>query len=185
MQTRNRGSRQRNRVATIFISVQISITWLSYSLTQTVLRIAPGIQRLGDIPASYGQSQLDSLMRSVGRGALEIWLRMVMRDITRQEDGSQEERKNLQSEIANDEFTTPQPVRFNSREVTHGILCIFLLYKLLSTANSQIGDLRVNSSHHEIGEVDGVSAADHCRGLMQFSFAANRILGDLLSLERL
>ena len=110
---------------------------------------------------------------------------MVMREITRQEDGSQEERKNLQLDVANDEFTTPQPVRFNAREVTHGVLCIFLLYKLLSTANSQVGDLRVNSSHHEIGEVDGVSAADHCRGLMQFSFAANRILGDLLSLERL
>lgn len=124
-------------------------------------------------------------MRSVGRGALNIWLRMVMREITRQEDGSQEERKNLQLDVAIDEFTTPQPVRFNAREVTHGVLCIFLLYKLLSTANSQVGDLRVNSSHLMIGQVDGVFAADHCRGLMQFSFAANRILGDLLSPERL
>lgn len=46
------GWRQRNRVATIVIPVQIGSTWLIYlterhSLTQTVLRIAPGTQRLG------------------------------------------------------------------------------------------------------------------------------------------
>jgi hypothetical protein len=45
-------------------------------------------------------------MRNVGRRALEIWLRMVMRDITRQEDGSQEERENMRLDITNEDFPT-------------------------------------------------------------------------------
>lgn len=52
-------------------------------------------------------------MRNVGRRALEIWLRMVMRDITRQEDGSQEERENMRLDITNEDFPTAKPVRFN------------------------------------------------------------------------
>jgi hypothetical protein len=36
---------------------------------------------------------LETLMKTLGRGAMEIWLRMVIRDIYRQEDGDQEVRE--------------------------------------------------------------------------------------------
>jgi hypothetical protein len=54
-------------------------------------------------------------------------------------------------------------------------MCIFFLYKLFFTAISQIGHLRANSDHLDNGVVDGLSADDHCRGLVQFIFAADRI----------
>ena len=45
-------------------------------------------------------------MHNVRRGALDIWLRMVMRDINRQESNSLEARRNLRFDIANEDFTT-------------------------------------------------------------------------------
>ena len=71
-------------MATIFISVQIGSTWLLYiterSGTQTVLWLTSGVQ--DDVEAHRALEQLDVLMHSIGRGALDIWLRMVMREIT-------------------------------------------------------------------------------------------------------
>jgi hypothetical protein len=43
-------------------------------------------------------------MKNVGRGALDIWLRMVMRDITVKGDGSQREIENLQRSISMRDF---------------------------------------------------------------------------------
>ena len=51
-----------------------------------------------------GVAQLDTLAHNIGRGALDIWLRMVMRDITTQENGSQRVREDLRGEINNDYF---------------------------------------------------------------------------------
>jgi hypothetical protein len=70
------------------------------------MRIAPGPQRLADIATSNGQTQLDALMRNVGRGALDSWLRLLMREITRQEDGNKKKKENLRLDITKDEFTT-------------------------------------------------------------------------------
>ena len=53
-----------------------------------------------------GVAQFDTLMHSVERGALRIWLKMMMRDITRQEDGSREVRENVRSDIVNEQLTT-------------------------------------------------------------------------------
>ena len=71
-------------MATIVIPVQIGSSWLLYiterSGTQTVLWLASGVQ--DDVEANRALRQLDVLMHSIGRGALYIWLRMVMRDVT-------------------------------------------------------------------------------------------------------
>ena len=96
---------------TIVIAVQIGSTWLfylteRYSLNQTVLRLPPGYQRPGDMATTMGVTKLDILMQSVERGALDIWLRMVMRDITRKDNGGREVRENLRLDIVNEEFTT-------------------------------------------------------------------------------
>ena len=70
------------------IPVRLSGTWLIYiterlSRTQTVMRLADGFQRADDEPSVQAMSQLDNLIYTVGRGAMDIWLRMLMRDINR------------------------------------------------------------------------------------------------------
>ena len=70
------------------IPVRLSGTWLIYmterlSRTQTVMRLADGFQRADDEPTVQAMSQLDNLIYTVGRGAMDIWLRMLMRDINR------------------------------------------------------------------------------------------------------
>jgi hypothetical protein len=84
-------------------------TWLLYvkercTRNQTVLRLATGYQREKDPATVQGVDQLDTLVHIIGRGALDIWLRMVLRDITTQENGSQRVREDLRGEINNDYF---------------------------------------------------------------------------------
>ena len=77
-------------MAIIVIPVQIGGAWLLYmteiSGTQTTLWLASGLQN--DMEAHQAIRQLDVLMQNIGREALDIWLRMVMRDITVKGDGS-------------------------------------------------------------------------------------------------
>ena len=56
---------------------------------------------------------------------------------------------------------------------------------LLSTANSQTSTLTANYTLLQTGEVEGVAAADHTRVVMQFSLAADRILGGFFDPEGL
>ena len=56
---------------------------------------------------------------------------------------------------------------------------------LVSTSNSQITIVRTNYMLLQTGEVEGVAAADHTRGVMQFSLAADRILGSFFDPEGL
>jgi hypothetical protein len=125
-------------VATIVIPVQIGSAWLLYiterSGTQTTLWLASGVQN--DMKSYHAIRQLDALMQSIGRGALDIWLRMVMRNITTKGDGSQREIENLQSSISMRDFHIIKPTHFNASEVTPGVLCMFFIRMLLSTANS-------------------------------------------------
>ena len=70
------------------IPVRLSGTWLIYiterlSRTQTVMRLADGFQRADDEPTVQSVSQLDNLVYTVGRGAMDIWLRMLLSDINR------------------------------------------------------------------------------------------------------
>jgi hypothetical protein len=51
--------------------------------------------------------------------------------------------------------------------------------------NSQISTLRANYTLLQTGEVEGVAAADHTRGVMQFSLAADRMLGSFFDPEGL
>jgi hypothetical protein len=105
-----------------------------YINNQTVLRLAPGYQRAGDSVNNTGMSQLASLLNSEGRGPLNIWLRMVMREVAMQEDGGRIVRENLRLYIGSEDFTAGQPVHFDPREAPSCVLCMFFLDRLLSTA---------------------------------------------------
>ncbi len=68
--------------------MRLSGTWLIYvterlSHTHTVIRLADGFQRADDAPTAQAVSHLDNLIYTVGRGAMDIWLRMLLRDISR------------------------------------------------------------------------------------------------------
>ena len=78
-----------------------------------------------------------------------------------------------------------KPTQFTADEVTPGVLCMFFIRMLISTANSQISTLTANYNLLQTGEVEGVAAADHTRGVMQFALAADRILGGFFDPEGL
>ena len=72
----------------LVIPVRLSGTWLIYiteklSRTHTVMRLADGFQRADDEPTVQAVSQLDNLIYTVGRGAMVIWLSMLLSDINR------------------------------------------------------------------------------------------------------
>jgi hypothetical protein len=82
---------------------------------------------------------LETLMHSIGRGGLDIWLTILMRDVTTQEKGSREVSENLWLDIANEDFTINMETHFNAVEVTPGVLCMFILHPLITTAYIQMG----------------------------------------------
>jgi hypothetical protein len=132
--------RQRDRVDTIIIPVQLGTNWIIYtterhSRIQKVLRITRGVRRDADLEAVEGLAQLDLLMLNVGRGDLDIWLRLLMRDITVQQVKDRGVREDLQHDIRNEEFRTTQSVHFDASEVTPGVLCIYFIQVMLTTAN--------------------------------------------------
>ena len=107
--SQSEGWQQMKWVDTIVIPIQVGGTWLLYltersTRNQMVLRLATGYQREKDPATMQGVDQLDTLIHNIGRGALDIWLRMVLRDITSQESVSQREREDLRGEINSDHF---------------------------------------------------------------------------------
>ena len=63
-------------------------------------------------------------------------------------------------------------------------MCMYLIYLQLYTGSGQLGQLR-NASRYLQGAVENeLAPADHCLGMMQFVFAADTILGEILQ-ERL
>ena len=83
------------------------------------------------------------------------------------------------------DFHVIKPMQYTASEVTPGVLCMFFIRMLISTANSQISTLTANFTLLQTGEVEGVAAADHTRGVKQFSLAADRILGSFFDPEGL
>ena len=52
---------------------------------------------------------------------------------------------------------------------------------MIARANTHVGNLKARCEYLQGGIADGCPAADHCRNMLQFSLAANRILGDFFS----
>jgi hypothetical protein len=58
---------------------------------------------------------------------------------------------------------------------------MFILHGMITRANTQMGNLRARCEYLQGGIADGCPAADHCRNMLQYSLAANRIFGDFFS----
>jgi hypothetical protein len=93
------------------------------------------------------------------------------------------ERDRVQEDLDNSAYTISQAMHFHASEVSPGILCMYFLHRLLTTANTQRGGLVASGTHLMNGIQDGCTAADHCRQMMQFSLAADRLLGEFFSPE--
>ena len=77
---------KREQVDLIVIPVRIAGTWLLYITqrtgnSQTVVRIAGNFVNDTDASTTEALQQLDTQLHTMGRGAMEIWLRMLRIDI--------------------------------------------------------------------------------------------------------
>ena len=59
-------------------------------------------------------------------------------------------------------------------------MCMYFLYLQLSIGSGQLGQLRNGYRYIQGAVENGLAPADHCLGMMQFVFAADTILGEIL-----
>ena len=60
---------------------------------------------------------------------------------------------------------------------TPGTLCMYILHRLIATSDNKVGTLVRSCPQLMHEEVEGRPAADHCRLMMQFALAADRLTG--------
>ena len=70
---------------TIVIPIQIGTSWILYMTERTThnqisVRLTRGLNETNSPAPRTALDQLDLLMHNVGRGALDIWLRLLLRD---------------------------------------------------------------------------------------------------------
>ena len=71
-----------------------------------MVRIAERFANGTDIDTTEALLQIDTQMHTLGRGAMTIWLRMLMRDITGLGAAAQEARRRTESDIELNMYTT-------------------------------------------------------------------------------
>ena len=102
---------QRDRVDLIVMPVRIAGTWLIYLTqraghSQTVVRLAERFTNGTDIDTTEALLQLDTQIHTLGRGAMAICLKMLMRYITGLGVAAQEARRRTESDIEQNLYTT-------------------------------------------------------------------------------
>ena len=120
-------------------------------------------------------------MHHVGRGALDIWLRLLLRDVTEQQVGEWEVREDLQSDINKEVYRTNRAAIYDASEMTPGVLCMYFVQAMLTTGSCQLRLLRAGSRRIQGAGENGMPTADYCRYMAQFCFTADSNVGDLLS----
>ena len=123
-------------------------------------------------------------MHNVGRGALDIWLRLLLMDAPTDQIGGRSAIEEIYSELRFERFSVNLPTSFDARVVSPGQMCMYFLYLQMYTGSGQLGQLRNGYRYLCEAIENGLAPADHCLGMMQFVFAADTILGEILP-ERL
>ena len=116
---------QIDRVEMIVIPVQIGTSWIlciteRFTLNQTTVRLTRGAFRVPTSQSFTTLMDLDLIMHSVGRGALDLWLRMVLRDIPAQEVGRQQVMHIINYDLGNEVFSVCHPVSYGAGVVNPG-----------------------------------------------------------------
>ena len=110
---------------TIVIPIQVGTSWVLYMTersahNQIAVRITRGFNI--DNPSTSGTAleQLDLLMHNVGRGALDIWLRLLRRDAPLSNAAGRDEIDSIYEDLRRERFAENLPTSINAGEVSPG-----------------------------------------------------------------
>jgi len=116
---------QRDKVDTIVIPIQGGTSWVLYMTERSAHnQIAERITRGFNIdnPSTSGTAlkQLDLLMHNVGRGALDIWLRLLQRDAPLSNVTGGDEIDSIYEDLSREQFSVSMPANINAGVVSPG-----------------------------------------------------------------
>ena len=173
----------------IVVPVRMGDAWFLYQTTrsgsQTVMGLAKAFKSEVSRETKDAVTEFSSVLHTLGRGTMQIWLRMLQRDIAGQEPDAVQARKKAEQDEDRDE--EDHGMRgyecLDSESMTPGTLGMHMLHEML-TAGTYHGDTLVEKySFLMQGIKGGIPAADHSRQLMQLALAANKLVGDSFSKE--
>ena len=110
---------------TIVIPIQIGTSWILYMTERTThnqiaVRITRGFNVANSLVSCTALEQLDLLMHNVGRGALDIWLRLLLRDAPLSRIAGRDEVESIQEDLSREQFSENLPTSTNAGEVSPG-----------------------------------------------------------------
>ena len=117
----------------------------------------------------------------MGRATLKVWLRMLQRDIRDQTPDARLAREEAESDAVRDDWVTSTHKSLVAAAMTPGTLCMHLLHIMLTTGRYDSDYLREKRNLLQQEIEGGESAANHSRQMMQFSLAADRLVGESFS----
>ena len=120
----------------------------------------------------------------MGREAMSIWLRMLKRDIITEGGNNAGALSKVQADIDGGIYTVLTDLHI-CHNLSKGTLCMYLLHRVITTGVTQLSDLVASCDSLLSGIENRESAIDHCRQMMQFMLAADRLVGDFFSPELL
>jgi hypothetical protein len=116
---------QRDKVDTIVIPIQVGTSWILYMTERTThnqiaVRITRGFNVANSTASCTALEQLDLLMHNVGRGALDIWLRLLLRDAPLSLIAGRDEVESIREDLSREQFSVNLPTSINAGEVSPG-----------------------------------------------------------------
>ena len=110
---------------TIVIPIQVGTSWILYMTERTThnqiaVRITRGFNIDNPAASDTALEQLDLLMHNVGRGALDIWLRLLLRDAPLSNITGGDEIDSIYEDLSREQFSVSLPANINAGVVSPG-----------------------------------------------------------------
>ena len=87
---------------------------------QIAVRLTRGFNETSSPAPRAALDQLDLLMHNVGRGALDIWLRLLLRDALVDQTAGRDAIESIHMDLRFEEFNVNLPASFNASGVSPG-----------------------------------------------------------------
>jgi hypothetical protein len=112
-------------VDTIVIPIQVGTSWILYMTerathNQIAVRVTRGFNIDNPSAPVTALEQLDLLMHNVGRGALDIWLRLLLRDAPLSNVTGGDEIDSIYEDLSREQFSVSLPANINAGVVSPG-----------------------------------------------------------------
>ena len=110
---------------TIVIPIQVGTSWILYMTerathNQIAVRVTRGFNIDNPSAPVTALEQLDLLMHNVGRGALDIWLRLLLRDAPLSNAAGRDEIDSIHEDLRREQFSVNLPANINASVVSPG-----------------------------------------------------------------